>query len=90
MIPALWRQRQMDFCEFKASLVYSESSRAGRMTEGEPVLKIRTAGKDVCKYVSIQLVMLLWGDQLNSSRTITDGLALSTMAIVRGGWVENY
>jgi hypothetical protein len=30
LVPALWRQKQMDLCEFKASLVYRASSRHPR------------------------------------------------------------
>jgi hypothetical protein len=35
----LGRQRQADLCEFKASLVYRESSRTARVTQRNPVLK---------------------------------------------------
>ena len=31
LIPALRRQRQVDFCEFKTSLVYTLSSRTGHL-----------------------------------------------------------
>ena len=37
MIPALRRQRQVDFCEFKARWVYSTSSRTARDTQRNPV-----------------------------------------------------
>jgi hypothetical protein len=30
LVPALGRQRQVDICEFKASLIYIESSRLAR------------------------------------------------------------
>ena len=50
LIPALGRQRQVDLCEFKASLVYRESSRTARtVTQRNPVsippppIKTRTA-----------------------------------------------
>jgi hypothetical protein len=33
----LWRQRQADLCEFKASLVYRVSSRTTRATQRNPV-----------------------------------------------------
>ena len=39
LIPALVRQRQADLCEFKASLVYRVSSRTGKATQRNPVLK---------------------------------------------------
>ena len=40
--PALGRQRQMDLCEFKANLVYRESSRTARVvTQRYPVSKIK-------------------------------------------------
>jgi hypothetical protein len=32
LIPALWRQSQVDLCEFKASLVYIARSRTARVT----------------------------------------------------------
>jgi hypothetical protein len=39
LIPALWRQRQADLCEFEASLVYQISSRTARATQRTPVSK---------------------------------------------------
>jgi hypothetical protein len=36
---ALRRQRQMDLCEFKVSLVYKVSSRTARATQRNPVSK---------------------------------------------------
>ena len=39
LILILWRQRQADLCEFKASLVYRASSRTARATQRNPVLK---------------------------------------------------
>ena len=39
MIPALGRQRQVDLCEFKASLVYRGSSRTAKATQRNPVWK---------------------------------------------------
>ena len=39
LIPALGRQRQVDFCEFKANLVYKASSRTAMVTQRNPVLK---------------------------------------------------
>jgi hypothetical protein len=41
LIPALRSQRQVDFCEFKASLVCKVSSRIARVTQRPPVLKRR-------------------------------------------------
>jgi hypothetical protein len=38
-IPALGRQRQVDLCEFKVSLVYRASSQAARATQTNSVLK---------------------------------------------------
>ena len=41
--PALGRQRQLDLCEFKASLVYRVSSRIVRaVTQRNPVLRNQT------------------------------------------------
>jgi len=37
-----WRQRQEDFCEFEASLVYRASSRTVRATQRNPVWKTKT------------------------------------------------
>ena len=39
LIPALGRQRQVNLCEFEASLVYRESFRTPRATERNPGLK---------------------------------------------------
>ena len=39
LISALWRQRQVNRCEFKASLVYRVSSRTAGATQKDPVLK---------------------------------------------------
>jgi hypothetical protein len=36
LIPALMKQRQMNLCEFKASLVYRGSSRTSRATQRNP------------------------------------------------------
>jgi hypothetical protein len=42
---ALRRQRQVDFCEFKASLVYRVSSRIARATQKNPVSKKKKKSK---------------------------------------------
>jgi hypothetical protein len=39
LIPALWRQRQADFCVLEASLVYRVSSRTARAIQRNPVSK---------------------------------------------------
>ena len=39
LILTLGRERQMDLCEFKASLVYRVSSRTAKVTQRNPVLK---------------------------------------------------
>ena len=39
LIPALWRQRQVDLCEVKASLVYRASARTGSKATGKSCLK---------------------------------------------------
>ena len=41
LIPALVRQRQVDICEFKVSLVYRVSSRIPRVTLRNPVSKTK-------------------------------------------------
>jgi hypothetical protein len=40
LIPTLGRQRQVDLCEFKASLIYKESSTTSKVTQRGSVLKI--------------------------------------------------
>ena len=42
LIQALRRQRQADLCEFKASLVYTMSSRTARATERDSFKKKKT------------------------------------------------
>jgi hypothetical protein len=42
LIPATWRQRQVDLCEFEAILVYIVSSRTARATQINPVSKSQT------------------------------------------------
>ena len=52
LIPALRRQRQVDFCEFEASLVYRVSSRtAGAVTQRKSVSKTNKQQKGylMCK-----------------------------------------
>ena len=39
LIPALWRQRQEDLCEFKGSLVYRASSGTARAITKKPYLR---------------------------------------------------
>jgi hypothetical protein len=39
LIPALGRQRQVDLCEFEASLVYRMSSRTARAIQRNPCLE---------------------------------------------------
>ena len=39
LIPALGKQRQVDLCEFEASLVYRASSRTARAIQRNPVSK---------------------------------------------------
>jgi hypothetical protein len=38
-IPILWRQTEVDLCEFEASLIYRVSSRTARATQGNLGLK---------------------------------------------------
>jgi hypothetical protein len=45
LIPVLRRQRQMDVCEFKASLVYRVSSRIARAIQRNPILKTKNKQK---------------------------------------------
>lgn len=41
LVPALRKQRQVDLCEFEASLVYKVSSRTAKATQRHPVLEKR-------------------------------------------------
>ena len=45
LIPAL-RQRQVDLCEFEASLVYRVSSRTTKAIQRNPVLKNKARQKE--------------------------------------------
>lgn len=54
-ISALTRQREVDLCEFKATLLYGESSRRAKATKRNSVLwgknwsqQDGSAGKDAC------------------------------------------
>ena len=52
MIPTLGRQRQMDLCEFRASLVCKVSSRTSRsITQRKPLLKQRKKKTNKCAYI---------------------------------------
>jgi hypothetical protein len=42
LMPTLGRQRQVELCEFKASLVYRVSSRTAKATQRNPFLKNKT------------------------------------------------
>jgi hypothetical protein len=46
LIPALWKQRQEDLCEFKTSLVYRVNSRTDRATQRNPVSKRKRERKE--------------------------------------------
>ena len=57
LIPALGRQRQVDLCEFKASLVYRASSRTARaVTQRNPVSKNKRKKKKRKEKYSIFLI----------------------------------
>jgi hypothetical protein len=45
LIPALGRQRQVELCEFKDSLVYRASSRTAKATQRNPVSNKQTNKK---------------------------------------------
>jgi hypothetical protein len=45
LMPELRRQRQLDLCEIKASLVYRASSRTARGTQKSPVSEIERRKK---------------------------------------------
>ena len=55
LISALGRQRQVDLCEFKSSLVYKASSRIARATQRNPVSKInKQTNKHTHKSINLQ------------------------------------
>jgi hypothetical protein len=45
LIPALERWRQVDLCEFKASLVIEVGSRISKVTQCNPILEKKTNKK---------------------------------------------
>ena len=45
LIPALGRQREVDFIEFKTSLIYRESSRTARTSQRNPVLDTKISSQ---------------------------------------------
>jgi uncharacterized membrane protein YjgN (DUF898 family) len=59
---ALWRQKQMDLCEFQASLVYRTSSRTARATQRNPVACLNTHSNKERKLKSLTVTALgiLW------------------------------
>ena len=58
LVLALRRQRQADLCEFKASLVYRESSRTARATQRNPVSQNKTKKENKYKPSSNSLVRI--------------------------------
>ena len=65
LIPALRRQRQVDLCEFKTSLVYRTSVKIATVTQKYPVFKNRkkkskeTPGTSVPGIICSQLIFHL-------------------------------
>ena len=53
LIPALMRQRQVDICEFEASLVYRENSRTVRTTQRNPVSKNKVKSDEDARRQSV-------------------------------------
>ena len=49
VVPALWKQKHADFCEFDVSLVYAEGYRTAR-----------TARRPVSRNKQTQICLLLW------------------------------
>jgi hypothetical protein len=56
LVPVLRRQRQVDLCEFKANLVYRESSGIARAAQRNPIWK--KASKQTNKQKQYQLVFM--------------------------------
>ena len=69
LIPALWWQRQKDRCEFNSSLVYRESSRTGKSTWRDPVLKQTNKQTDNNKMKKLQE-----SNSLSSRLAVSSGL----------------
>jgi hypothetical protein len=55
LIPALRRERQVDLCEFKASLVYKASPRTAKIYTKKPYLK-KTTNKQMIHSLSVDPV----------------------------------
>lgn len=53
LIPALRRQRRVDFCEFEASLLYIASSRPARVMQSDPISK-QNKNKQPKKHLAIK------------------------------------
>lgn len=52
LIPVLWKQRQVDVCEFQASLVYLFSSRPARAIKSDSIFFLLKAQNPIeCKQV---------------------------------------
>ena len=87
LILVLGRQRQVDLCEFKASLVYRVSSKTVRATQRNPVLKNNNSQKAFffkrCLLFAEVKVKTCKGHKLKerdtgSSTAMFSGLGLST------------
>ena len=50
LIPALGRQKQVDFCKFESSLVYRASSRTGSKATKKPCLEQTKKKKKLSNY----------------------------------------
>ena len=54
LIPEIWKQRQADLCDFKASLVYRASSRTDSIATEKPCLEKQQNPKQImyiCMYI---------------------------------------
>jgi hypothetical protein len=65
LIPALRRQRQVDLCEFEASLVYTASSRTARVTQRNSVLEKNKTQKQTNENKCILALRFVHHDQCN-------------------------
>jgi hypothetical protein len=59
LVPALKRQRQASLCEFKASLLYRNSSKTARATQWNPVSNKQT-NKQKVYYGLKKMAQWLW------------------------------
>ena len=68
LIPELRRQRQADFCEFEASLVYRGSARTAKATTEKPCLKRNKKHQDAEQCLNLLDIRGVTGSVLRIAR----------------------